>query len=793
MSNGLISTTIPNLVNGVSQQPYSLRLASQAEAQVNGYSSVVEGLKKRPPSRFISKISNVPLGKAMIHTINRDLQERYIVVITDGNLRVFRLDGSEITVNFPEGKSYLNASDASSAFSAVTVADYTFILNREVEVKADTATLPVSIPQGMVWIRQGGYGITYKITFDGITHEWTTPDGSNAAHTPQIATDYIAEQLRVAFATDPTFSNIGTVTITGSTLVFQKNDGTDFTLAVSDGIGDTATKLIKGSVQRFSDLPARAAPDITLEIKGDQTSSFDNYYVSYDTSGTGTTAGGVWKEVAKQGEIYRLNGATMPHALIREADGTFTFKSLPWDERKVGDLESCPMPSFVDRTMNDIFFHRNRLGFAADENVIFSRAGSFYNFFRSSATQVVDTDPIDVAVSHTKVSIIRHAIPFNETLLLFSDQTQFQLGASDLLTPATISINQTTEFQASLLAKPVGAGRNVYFAVNRGIYSGVREYYVDGDTKTNDAADITSHVPHYVPGNITKLAASSNEDVLVALSPDKPNEVYVYKYFWQDLEKLQSAWSRWDFSPGTKILYVEFIESDLWMLVERNGEVTLENISLEAGRSDGTIGFEFHLDQRCWFDQCTVTYDEEANETTIVTPYVVEGDGSDFQIISWDENPRRKIGEFIPFTFEGGQFTVQGEMTRFIIGRKYEFRYRFSTFVIKEEAVGGGQMTIGEGRIQLRRASLNYNKTGYFKVIVTPFRRDPYEYVFSGRVVGSGQNIIGKIALEEGRFKFPIGAKNDAVVIEIVSDKPLPCAFMSAEWEAMYVIRSRRL
>ena len=790
--SGLISTTIPNLVNGVSQQPYALRLASQAEEQINGYSSVVEGLKKRPPSRFISKISSTPFDKAMIHTINRDLEERYIVVITNGNLRVFRLDGSEVPVSFPNGKGYLNATDASAAFSAVTVADYTFILNRSVVVRAAPDTIPSTPPKGLIWVRQGAYGITYTITFEGITKSHKTPDGSNNVHTEQIATDYIATQLANAFNGDSNFSAIGTCVRRGSTLIFSRKNGADFSLAVTDGVGDTATKLVKGAIQRFSDLPAKAEHGIKVEVRGDQSSAFDNYYVEYDTTAVGPLDG-VWKETAKEGEVFKLNAATMPHALIREADGTFSFRQLPWEPREVGDLNSCPMPSFVDRTMNDIFFHRNRLGFASDENVVFSRAGDFFNFFRASATQVVDTDPIDVAVSHTKVSIIRHAIPFNETLLLFSDQTQFQLGASDLLTPATISINQTTEFQASLLAKPVGAGRNVYFAVNRGIFSGVREYYVDGDTKTNDAADITSHVPHYVPGNISKLAASSNEDVLIALSPDRPNEVYVYKYFWQELEKLQSSWSKWVFSPSTKILYVEFIESDLWMLMERNGEVTLEVISLEAGRSDGDIGFEYLLDQRCWHNQCVVSHSPATNTTTIQTPYLVEGEGSDFSIIAWEGNPRRKAGEFIPFEFANGVFRVRGEMTKFIIGRRYELRYRFSTFVIKEEAVGGGQMTVGEGRIQLRRASLNYAKSGYFKVVVTPFRRDPYEYVFSGRVVGSGNNIIGRISLEDGRFRFPIMAKNDAVTIEIVTDKPLPCAFMGAEWEAMYVIRSRRL
>ena len=42
----LVSRTIPNLVQGVSQQPEVLRLSSQATTQINGFSSVVEGLKK---------------------------------------------------------------------------------------------------------------------------------------------------------------------------------------------------------------------------------------------------------------------------------------------------------------------------------------------------------------------------------------------------------------------------------------------------------------------------------------------------------------------------------------------------------------------------------------------------------------------------------------------------------------------------------------------------------------------------------------------------------------------------
>ena len=77
----LISKTIPNLVQGVSQQPEVLRLSSQATSQENGFSSVVEGLKKRPSTEYVAKLSSTTPNNAYMHTINRDTTERYIIQI----------------------------------------------------------------------------------------------------------------------------------------------------------------------------------------------------------------------------------------------------------------------------------------------------------------------------------------------------------------------------------------------------------------------------------------------------------------------------------------------------------------------------------------------------------------------------------------------------------------------------------------------------------------------------------------------------------------------------------------
>ncbi len=408
----LINRAIPNLFQGVSQQPASIRLETQAEVQENAFSSVVDGLKKRPPTKHIAKLRTTSAVDAYVHTINRDTTERYVVIITNGDLEVYNIAGTKMTVNFPNGKAYLSSTTPRTEFACVTIADYTFVCNKTKVIAKGTSTA-------------------------------------------------------------------------GGTL--------------------------KGSKQRMTDLPTtgQVVNDVWY-VTGEAANQFNKYYVMWD--------GSVWRECAAPGTLNSLDATTMPWQLVRTAVNTFTFQPATWTTRPVGDDTSIPMPSFVGRKLNDIFFHRNRLGVCADENVVFSKAGKFFTFFPDSVTVVLDSDPIDVSVNHTKVSIIRYAVPFATSLMLFSDTVQFQLSARDLLTPKTVNINATTEFEFSGKAKPVGIGQDLYFPVEKGLYTGIREYFVQPLTYTNDAEDVTSHVPKYIPANVFKLVASNSEDMLFALN-----------------------------------------------------------------------------------------------------------------------------------------------------------------------------------------------------------------------------------------------------------------------------------
>ena len=69
----LINSDVPNLLNGISQQPATLRLTSQGETQINGFSSIVQGLIKRLGSQHIGKLDSTALGATdAVYWIDRD-------------------------------------------------------------------------------------------------------------------------------------------------------------------------------------------------------------------------------------------------------------------------------------------------------------------------------------------------------------------------------------------------------------------------------------------------------------------------------------------------------------------------------------------------------------------------------------------------------------------------------------------------------------------------------------------------------------------------------------------------
>lgn len=790
MENPLYSQTIKNIVSGISQQPAILRLPEQLDEQVNGLSTEVGGLQKRPPTLHIANLFKCDSSTffPLVHVVKRDEQEKYLMIFDGkGGLKVYDEDGKEYVVDIDtRSKPYITGVAPRKQLKVITIADYTFIVNTTKKVQMTDAKWDAGRwnSQGALFnVKSGQFGRTYSCIINGQTvASFTTPNGSNADDSNKIDVNHIANQLATAAR------NNGWTAETGDSWVYIT--GKPITsVAIRDGFNGQAMFGIYHAVQNFNNLPRTAPKGFTVQVKG-ASNVADDYYIRYN--------GELWEECARPDTPTEIDPTTMPQTLVRQADMTFKLEPAEWAVRNVGDTNSNPDPSFVGHAINDIFFYRNRLGFVSGENVILSRSAEFFNFWFGSVVDIQDTDPIDIAVSHNSVSILYHAVPFDEELLLFSNATQFFMRAQGVLSPKNCSISESTEFTCDPYVRPIGAGRRVYFPTSRAEFTTIREYYtVEDTTNLKDAQDITSHVPSYIPNGVYQMISSNTENVLGCFTEGAQDRFYLYKYLFIDNNRLQSSWSYWEFN-GARILGGGFIDSTLYLVLDRQGQCTLEAISFTYNTKD----FEGSEPYRVYMDRKAVTlevpaenYDSNNDRTKIDFAQSYGG---------VELNPKVEYGivdkegffrHYSTADMENGRYIyLAGNWTgqKFVVGELYNFKAKFSEIMIRKQG-DNGVVAYPEGRLQLRHFWVNYEDTGYLKAVVEHFNKATYEYEMTARLLGSGKNKIGLTALETGQFKFPIQSISSNCAITIESDLPMPLALIGAGWEGLYYIRSRRI
>ena len=814
----VISRAIPTLLRGISQSSDALKQPDHADIQDNADSNPVLGLTKRSGFQFVTALQSSTLGNVHIQTINRDLNERYVAVFSNGNVRVFELDGTELTVNKPDGTAYLNTSTPRSVMKTVTIADFTFVVNTSITAAMDSTLSGGTGTKAIIFINQATADTTYSVTIDGVTVTDNTSGDST------LSTDTVAADLKTGL--DAGLTGF-TIARNGPVLYVRKNDNSNFSIDGSDTQGDTKMTIIKDSVQRFTDLPTVSPNGYVVEIKGDEATNFDNYYVKFVTNNGGAFEEGQWEETVEAGIPFKFDYATMPHVLIRQADGNFRFArvdgdtytasgvsfTLPkWGERTVGDVISAPDPSFIGNKINNVFFFRNRLGFLAGDNVILSRVSEFFNFFPETVVSVLDNEPIDVAASHTKVAILKSAVTMGEKLILFSEQTQFVLTSSaENLTPKTANVIVVTEFESSAAAQPVGSGTSIYFLTEKGSFAGIREYIIQGESQIKDAANVTIHVPRLIPSGVFKMAVSTNQDILVVLGSDNPNKLYVYRWLYgEGGQKALSAWFTYSINTNRSILNVDFIGTDLFAVIEEANKVTLEKIPFETEFREPNANFQYHLDHKVTeaTTGVSVSFSSSTGLSTFTVPYRLRanmniigrylGSGETSTFVDAQGNTKTLVSGQVITTSNStdgstSTITATGDYrnSKFIIGEPFEMHYRFSKQRLTEQGAGSPEY-VG-ARLQLHHFYIKYEDAGFFKVEVTPENRDTSTHKFTGRLLGAASAAIGQINLDTGTFKVPIMSKSDRVDIDIKNDTFLPTRLASAEYEGTFHIRSRRI
>lgn len=791
----LISQSIKNLKGGISQQPDILRYPDQGSRQVNGWSSETEGLQKRPPMVFLKTLGGSgDLGPApYIHLINRDENEQYYAVFTGTGIRVFDLAGNEKQVRFPDGDSYIQTANPRNDLRMVTVADYTFVVNKNIRI---TESPEVSNDgnfrdkgDALVIVRGGQYGRTLRVKINNETYaEYALPNGSEPQHVDYTDAQWIvtelSRQLREKMGAYGWTINAGQgfIHIVAPAGELIRNISTE------DGYADQLIYPVTHYAQTFSKLPPNAPDGYIVKIVGDSSKSADQYYVQYDATRK------VWKEVVGWNTKLGYTHNTMPHALVRASDGNFEFRVMSWNSRTCGDLDTNPYPSFVGSTINDVFFFRNRLGFLSGENIILSRTAKYFNFYPASVANLSDDDPIDVAVSTNRIAILKYAVPFSEELLIWSDEAQFVLTASGTLTSKSVELNLTTQFDVQDRARPFGIGRNVYFASPRSSFTSIHRYYAVQDVSSvKNAEDITAHVPNYIPNGVFSICGSGTENFCSVLSHGDPSKIFMYKFLYLNEELRQQSWSHWDFGENVQVLACQSINSDMYVILRNEFNTFLAKVSFTKNAIDlQGEPYRAFMDMKIRYTIPSGTYNDDTYETSIHIPTVyganfgrgkitvLEPDGKitvfEQPTAGWHSDPWLRLSG-----------NLEGRMV--YIGFNINFVYEFSKFLIKQTADDGSTSTEDIGRLQLRRAWVNYENSGTFDIYVEN-QSSNWKYTMAGARLGSNTLRTGRLNLGTGQYRFPVVGNAKFNTVYILSDETTPLNIIGCGWEGNYLRRS---
>ena len=646
----------------------------------------------------------------------------------------------------------------------------------------------------------------------------------------EITKDTVLGNLKAAIEAKYTGSG-GTVdataTVAGNGLFISTNAAFG-AIGVRGGLTGNSLEAFTDKAQNISKLPGTCKDGYIVKIANTEDAEADDYYVKFVTggSGTGDVGSGVWEETVKPGIDAGFDYNTMPHALINNRDGTFTWSSLAyadsnndgtndytgpdkqyWVDRVVGDDSSNPFPTFLDRKITSLFFVRNRLGLLAGEQVVLSQAADYFNFFVGSAISGSDGDPIDMGASDVKPAILNYALPLQNGVIMFSEAAQFMLYTeSEQFSPSTAQLKKLSGYEATADYAPVDLGTTVMFGSNASSFSKVYELSLQGGNTPPDIVEQTRVVPEYVPNDINRMTNSAQAGV-VTLGKIGSSDLFHYKYFGQGQQRQQSAWYSWGLQ-GT-LVHQLYSLGDFYTVTKQGSDYVLLRYELVVSADDnraytvgeGTVGSATTISRR--FESCldnmvvhtanagsgtttgvSVAYSGGVGgNSTVTLPYTIQGTAANLQLVELlDGNVRT------PNSISGVTATFNGvdlRAVKFAVGYKYTTEIGLPTYY--KQGNERGKYDI-DADLRIHRLNFNLGVSGPLEFHITSPQRTTYVHEESGII--SDLSAASKIPSQLYKdVSVPIYNKNNKHDVTIKMPDPFTATVVSASFDGSYHTR----
>lgn len=786
-----VTQRIPNLLGGVSQQIDTLKRPNQLIKSVNASPDATFGLIKRSGGRFVAELKNASgvlyapttFNNGKWFSIFRDSSEKYVGVIKGSSIYIWDIQtGAPKTVNvIGSAGSYLSGL-LPTDYHILSINDYTYITNRTKTVAQKSATGSWVNSRAFVSLKAIVYNSSYRVVINGATATYSTPASGT------LAVSDVINGIITAI------NGLGisglTATAVGPGIFLSRASA--FSISVAGGLSGDALETFQLSVPNVSKLPPQCQNGYIVKVTN-TSGEEDDYYVKF-IADNGTSGPGVWEETVKPDVSPGIDPSSMPHELVRLANGTFEFRQATYEDRIVGDDTSNPMPSFVGGKIQQLFFYRNRLGVLTANNVVLGQSGDYFNFFNQSALTSVDSDPIDVSTSTTKPSIMRSVFPVAQGLVLNSSSEQFLLASStDSLTPSSVTVKSLSRYQYDIDNDPADLGVTAAFITKSPSYTRVFEIETLGNDNSPFVNDITAIVPEWIPSTIDQVVGSGQSSLLALASSSSPY-IYLFQFLADGQKRIKESWFQWCLSGSVQH---QAIENDIfWVVVKQANSYVIQKINLIQSPSSSTLQVTdgSKVDPRLDMWKTNATAVLSGNNTKVYLPFAHDSSKSLRVVIANSSTSGPDYSNsgavFSPSTIAqdaGGWYALieNRNLTteNLIVGYTYLYEVELPRFYFRT----GDEMNITDytAYLAVARIKFSFGLTGDVTLRVNALGRPQWETQAGVKKLNYYRlNDIPFTA--EGVFTLPIHQRSENFRVSILSDSPFPVSLISLMWEGNY-------
>lgn len=797
-----VTQRIPNFLGGVSQQTDDLKFPGQLRACDNAYPDPTFGLIKRPGGKFVKElrdasnnvISPTTYNDGRWFSIFRDDAEQYVGVIKGTAINIWSLlDGTPRTVTYGAGAtSYLTGGK--NDYDILTINDYTFITNKTVTVTTQAAPSYTAKARATIRLMAVDYAATYSVTINGNTYNYTTFNAEPQITTPsQTANTVNADAILNSLQSQISALSGFTATKIGSSIEVERS--TAFTITAKGGNDGNSLIVYQDSVDNVSRLPSKAKHGRIVQI-ANSTLNQDDYYLKFFAT-DGVSGEGYWEETVKPDASPGLTASTMPHELVRNANGTFTFQQVVWEPRLVGDDISNEHPSFVGNTIQQLFFYNNRLGALTEENVSMSQSGDYFNFYHNSALTQVASDPVDISCSSIRPATLHGVVPVAQGLLLFSRSQQFLMqGAQGILTPGASTIKTISNYEMDPLNDPVDLGTTVSFVSKTPSYMRVFEMQTRGQDESPVVVDISRIVPEWIPSTVDQVV-SSPQNSLLSLGSTSSRDLYLFRFYSNGEQREVQSWFKWTL-PGTVVHHA--VDRDVfWAITKQSNAYVIQKISLVQSPTSSTFltsgGGKVDPRLDMWAAPSTKVFNNVPGDkyTKVYLPFIHDSNRT-LCVVTANPNQTTPVYSnsglvvFPQVLQDGGGYyakVLEYDLTSedLIVGYTYDMNLELPQVYYRSGDTS--QVTDWSASTTIARLKFILGLGG--DVVFKVKSKGRSEWVNTEGVRSADYYLANDIPfVNTSEFTVPIHQRAENVQVKVFSSSPFPVSLLSLKWEGNY-------